>query len=190
MKKTKIILYGKLVKLLGQKVFYAELHNVSQVFSFLQANYPQIQNTLLKTNYCIKVGNDYVNEKNINYPLSDQTLRLVPVAEGAFLGAVFGFVAKTLIPKAVKLLAVNVAAKAAQGAASTILGAATKAAQPKTQAQKSKFVSGAFNNITNTVNAGTAIPLLYGETIVGSIVVSSAVDSVQFSGKGKEKYNI
>ena len=54
MKKTKIILYGKLVKLLGQKVFYAELHNVGQVFSFLQANYPQIQNTLLKTNYTLK----------------------------------------------------------------------------------------------------------------------------------------
>tara|TARA_R100000231_G_scaffold6990_1_gene10008 strand:+ start:100 stop:657 length:558 start_codon:yes stop_codon:yes gene_type:complete len=185
MKKTKIILYGKLVKLLGQKVFYAELYNVSQVFSFLRANYPQLQDTFLKTNYCIKVGNDYVNEKNINYPLSDRTLRLVPVAEGAFLGAVFGFVAKTLIPKAVKLLAVNVAA----GAASTILGAATKAAQPKTQAQKNKSISGAFNGITNTVNAGTAIPLLYGETIVGSIVVSSSVDTVQFSGKGKEKYN-
>ncbi len=63
MKKTKIILYGKLVKLLGQKVFYAELYNVSQVFSFLRANYPQLQDTFLKTNYCIKVGNDYVNEK-------------------------------------------------------------------------------------------------------------------------------
>lgn len=83
------------------------------------------------------------------------------------------------------MLSVNVAA----GAASTILGAATKAAQPKLK-HKSKFVSGAFNGITNTVNAGTAIPLLYGETIVGSIVISSAVDSVQFSGKGKEKYNI
>lgn len=186
MKKTKIILYGKLVKLLGQKVFYAELYNVGQVFSFLQANYPQIQNTLLKTNYCIKVGKKYVDEKNISFPLSDHTLRLVPVAEGAFLGAVFGFVAKTLIPKAVKMLAVNAATKTA----SQLLGGAPKPPQHTTQAQKDKSISGAFNNITNTVNAGTAIPLLYGETIVGSIVVSSAVDTVQFSGKGKEKYNI
>ena len=92
MKKTKIILYGKLVKLLGQKVFYAELYNVSQVFSFLRANYPQLQDTFLKTNYCIKVGEKYVDEKNINYPLSDRTLRLVPVAEGAFLCAVFGYI--------------------------------------------------------------------------------------------------
>ncbi len=186
MKKTKIILYGKLVKLIGQKVFYAELYNVGQVFSFLRANYPQLQDIFLKTNYCIKVGEKYVDEKNINYPLSDRTLRLVPVAEGAFLGAVFGYIASTVIPVAVKTYAVNQATKAV----SSLLGNTMKPPQPKTQAQKDKSISGAFNNITNTVNAGTAIPLLYGETIVGSIVVSSAVDSVQFSGKGKEKYNI
>ena len=185
MKKTKIILYGKLVKLLGQKVFYAELYNVSQVFSFLKANYPQLQDTFLKTNYCIKVGNDYVNEKNINYPLNNSVLRLVPVAEGAFLGQVFGFVAQTLIPKAAQFFAVNTAFNAA----SSLLGGSPKASQPSTQAQKDKSISGAFNGITNTVNSGTAIPLLYGETIVGSIVVSSSVDSVQFSGKGKETYN-
>ena len=53
MTKTKIILYGKLVKLIGQKVFYAKLNTVGQVFSFLKANYPQLQDTFLKTNYCI-----------------------------------------------------------------------------------------------------------------------------------------
>ena len=64
MKRTKIILYGKLVKLLGQKVFYAKLNNVGQVFSFLQANYPQLEDIFLKTNYYVKVGNRYVDQKN------------------------------------------------------------------------------------------------------------------------------
>tara|TARA_Y100001937_G_C7130696_1_gene337223 strand:- start:2967 stop:3524 length:558 start_codon:yes stop_codon:yes gene_type:complete len=185
MTKTKIILYGKLVKLIGQKVFYAKLNTVGQVFSFLKANYPQLQDTFLKTNYCIKVGEKYINDKNINYPLSDQTLRLVPVAEGAFIGAVLGFVFTTVVPAAAKVYAVNTV--------SNLLKPTPKPPNINnpntTKAQKDKSISGSFNGITNTVNAGTAIPLLYGETITGSIVISSSVDTVQFSGKGKEEYN-
>jgi len=185
MTKTKIILYGKLVKLIGQKVFYAKLNTVGQVFSFLKANYPQLQDSFLKTNYCIKVGEKYINEKSINYPLSNQTLRLVPVAEGAFIGAVFGFIATQVIPQAATAFALNTA--------SNLLKPTPKPPNINnpntTKAQKDKSISGSFNGITNTVNAGTAIPLLYGETITGSIVISSSVDTVQFSGKGKEEYN-
>ena len=182
MKLTKIILYGKLVKLVGQKEFYAKLNSVGQVFSFLQANYPQIQNTLLKTNYCIKVGDRYVDEEHIHHPVSGYTLRLVPVAEGAFFGAVLGFLFTQAAPLAIKLYAAN----QIQKAASDLLGNQKK---EQTKAQKDKSISGSFNGISNTVNAGTAIPLLYGETVCGSIVVSNSVDSVQFSGKGKEDYN-
>ena len=184
MKRTKIILYGKLVKLLGQKVFYAKLNNVGQVFSFLQANYTQLEDIFLKTNYYVKVGNRYVDQKNSNYPLSDQTLRLVPVAEGAILGIVVPWLIKTAVPVAAKMLATKIITKAA----SNILSPKPKSPseQQQSAAQKDKSISGAFNGITNTVNSGTAIPLIYGETVVGSIVVSSSVDTVQFSGKGKE----
>ena len=184
MKRTKIILYGKLVKLLGQKVFYAKLNNVGQVFSFLQANYPQLEDIFLKTNYYVKVGNRYVDQKNSNYPLSDQTLRLVQVAEGAILGIVVPWLIKTAVPVAAKMLATKIITKAA----SNILSPKPKSPseQQQSAAQKDKSISGAFNGITNTVNSGTAIPLIYGETVVGSIVVSSSVDTVQFSGKGKE----
>jgi len=186
MKKTKIILYGKLVKLLGQKVFYAKLNNVGQVFSFLQANYPQLEDIFLKTNYYIKVGNRYVDQKNINYPLSDQTLRLVPVAEGAILGIVIPWVIKTAVPVAAKVFATNIITKAASNILAPKPKSPSEQQQQQTAAQKDKSISGAFNGITNTVNSGTAIPLIYGETVVGSIVVSSSVDTVQFSGKGKE----
>ena len=144
-------------------------------------------NTLTIRNIIKEELESIMNPQQIPTPKSMGFERLgLSVAEGAFLGAVFGYIASTVIPVAVKTYAVNQATKAV----SSLLGNTMKPPQPKTQAQKDKSISGAFNNITNTVNAGTAIPLLYGETIVGSIVVSSAVDSVQFSGKGKEKYNI
>ena len=116
--------------------------------------------------------------------MSDQTLRLVPVAEGAILGIVVPWLIKTAVPVAAKMLATKIITKAA----SNILSPKPKSPseQQQSAAQKDKSISGAFNGITNTVNSGTAIPLIYGETVVGSIVVSSSVDTVQFSGKGKE----
>jgi predicted phage tail protein len=36
-----------------------------------------------------------------------------------------------------------------------------------------------FSGIQNTSRAGTAVPVVYGETIVGSVVVSAGIDIVQ-----------
>ena len=39
-----------------------------------------------------------------------------------------------------------------------------------------------FNGILNTVNAGSAIPVVYGEVFTGSIIVSAGIDTEDFSG--------
>ena len=39
-----------------------------------------------------------------------------------------------------------------------------------------------FNGILNTVNAGGAIPVVYGEVFTGSIIVSAGIDTEDFSG--------
>ena len=39
-----------------------------------------------------------------------------------------------------------------------------------------------FNGILNTVNAGSAIPVVYGEVFTGSIIVSAGIDTEDFAG--------
>ena len=39
-----------------------------------------------------------------------------------------------------------------------------------------------FNGILNTINAGSAIPVVYGEVFTGSIIVSAGIDTEDFSG--------
>ena len=36
-----------------------------------------------------------------------------------------------------------------------------------------------FSGIQNTSRPGTPVPIVYGETLVGSIVISAAIDTVQ-----------
>ena len=42
----------------------------------------------------------------------------------------------------------------------------------------------AFNGIANISRSGVALPVVYGERFVGSIVVSNGVDTVQVEGTG------
>ena len=39
-----------------------------------------------------------------------------------------------------------------------------------------------FNGILNTIRAGVAIPVVYGEIFTGSIVVSAGIDTEDYSG--------
>ena len=38
-----------------------------------------------------------------------------------------------------------------------------------------------FSGIQNTNRAGVAVPVVYGETLVGSVVISAGIDIVQVS---------
>jgi len=39
-----------------------------------------------------------------------------------------------------------------------------------------------FNGIQNTIRAGVAIPVVYGEIFTGSLVISGGIDTDDFSG--------
>tara|TARA_R100000278_G_scaffold122709_1_gene109616 strand:- start:299 stop:880 length:582 start_codon:yes stop_codon:yes gene_type:complete len=189
---TKIIVYGKLRKLLGKKEFEAKLKNSKQVFSFLTANYPQISKQILEMHYCIKLDDKYLeNDEDIEKPHGKKTLRIIPIAQGswvwlaAFLGGskIAGAVAATV--KAVTYYyAINYAANFVLKTLNLV------PEEPDfndlDKAGKDKSISSAFNGISNTVNAGVAVPICLGETFTGSVVISSTLDTIQYSGQGKE----
>lgn len=230
---TKIIVYGKLRKLLGRKEFEAKLQNAKQVFNFLTANYPQVSEKILRMTYAIKLNNKFLNNLDIENPIGNKILRLVPVAFGSSnsffipdeplfgndyadfpsynidynytpsqsdftsnfeysFGSDPGSSSQSSAGNKFLDFATNLAVSYA---ASQLENQVQNFLQPQPEpiniakaptAVKDKSFNASFNGISNTINAGIAVPICLGETYTGSIVISAALDTVQFTGKGKE----
>lgn len=190
---SKIKLYGKLARFVGQRTFEAEINNTVDAIRFLVANYPMLQSHMLEQNYFIKVGEYQIDDKELDMPIGQQEIKIVPVAIGAgkgfgkFLGGAlligvtvmtggFGGAALTLGASSVGLgsLAVGVGASLMLGGASEMLFPTPK---PPGVSDDPRELNFSFSGVQNTSRAGTAIPIVYGEIFCGSLVVSAGLDS-------------
>ena len=50
---------------------------------------------------------------------------------------------------------------------------------PDTEQDPRKSASYSFSGVQNTSRAGTPVPIVYGKTLTGSVVISAGVDTVQ-----------
>ena len=201
---SKIKVYGRLARFIGERTFEAEVNSPIEAFKFLIANFPKLESHILQQNYCVKVGDYEINEKEMDIPVGSQEIKIVPVAVGAgdgfgkFLtGAlIVGLVVATGGAAGVGLgagggLGFGTAAGAGFGA--KLLAAAgnfgiymalSGAAEMISPTPKPPGISDdpqqlnfSFSGVQNTSRAGTAIPIVYGEIFTGSLVVSAGLDS-------------
>jgi predicted phage tail protein len=196
---SKIKVYGRLARFLGQRTFEAEINSTVDAIRFLIANFPALQSHMIEQNYCIKVGDYEITDKELDAPIGQQEIKIVPVAVGArgfrrvLLGVALIGVAIAL-PGAAPALTTGgfVAGSAGASALTVALGnlglyfALSGAAQMLTPTPEDTNFddpnSFNFNGILNTINAGSAIPVVYGEVFTGSIIVSAGIDTEDFSG--------
>ena len=199
---NKIKVYGRLARFLGQRTFEAEINSTVDAIRFLVANFPDLQSHMIEQNYCVKVGDYEINEKELDVPVGQQEIKIVPVAVGAkgvgkfLLGAVLIGVA--IFNPAVGMglgggLGFGTAAGAGFGATLAaaagnlgvylaLSGAAEMLSPVQNNSTNDDPNSFAFNGILNTINAGVSIPVVYGEVFTGSIIVSAGIDTEDFSG--------
>ena len=191
----KIKLYGELAKFLGQKTFEAEVHNAAQAIKFLIVNFPQLEKHMGDRHYKVLVGNWEIKEEEIHYPNGQEEIKIIPIVGGEggrglgrfLVGAVligvaianpFGAAAIGTFggtPIAVSQLVGTIGASLAfQGLAQML----TPVPEIKEQEQDPRL-SFNFSGIQNTSRAGTPIPIVYGEIITGSVVISAAIDTNQ-----------
>jgi predicted phage tail protein len=200
---SKIKVYGRLARFLGERTFEAEITTPLHAFKFLLANFPHLERHMMEQNYCVKVGKDEINETELFNPIGQQEIKIVPVATGSR-----GF---TRILAGVALIGLAIAAPAAGlglGGGSPLLfgttggGALAAAAgnlgiylalsgtaqmltpvpQPPGVSEDPQSQNFSFSGVQNTSRAGTAIPVIYGEIFAGSLVVSAGIDTVQIKG--------
>ena len=197
---SKIKVYGRLARFLGQNTFEAEINSTVDAIRFLLANFPNLQSHMIEQNYCVKVGEYQISDKELDTPIGNQEIKIVPVAVGArrglgriLLGVVLIGVAIALPGAAPALTKTGFVAGSAGASGLTValgnLGlyfALSGAAQMLSPVQNDTTTddpnSFNFNGILNTINAGSAIPVVYGEVFTGSIIVSAGIDTEDFSG--------
>ena len=194
----KIKVYGTLRKFLGQSEFEVDLNSPRDAISFLVCNFKGIEDHMKEQLYTIQVGAKVITEDLLNLNTQDD-IKIIPLVHGNWgffigLGLKFlgGKVGGTLLGS--KLLATFAASALTTIGTSMIIDGVTNliAPQQNTQApvgggqdslDPAALASNySFTGLTNISNAGVTVNLVYGEILVGSIVVSNGVDTVQVEG--------
>ena len=200
---SKIKVYGRLARFLGERTFEAEISSPTDAFKFLIANFPSLESHMMKQSYCVKIGDYEISETELDIPVGQQEIKIVPVVAGARRGigrfilgavligaAVFAPTVGLGLGQGTSAFAFGTSGGGALLAAAGNLGiylALSGAAQMLTPTEELGGASDdpasfTFNGIQNTIRAGVAIPVVYGEIFTGSLVVSGGVDTDDFSG--------
>ena len=193
----KIKVYGTLRKFLGQSQFEVDLNTPREAISFLVCNFQGIEEHMAEQLYTIQVGAKVITEDLLNLNTKDD-IKIIPIVHGNFLpillgaGALFGSSAIGTTLLGSKLLATLATSALTSIGTSLVIDGVTQMLSPQ---QNNLSPTGqdsldpaalasnySFTGLTNISRAGVPVNLVYGEILVGSIVVSNGVDTVQVEG--------
>ena len=198
----KLKLYGELAEFVGHKEFEIEASTIPKAISFLVNNFPQIEPYMNPQYYQVKVGNYAVDKEEVYYPIGEQEdIHIVPVIAGAgrgigkvLLGAAL-IATAFFVPQGLALkkgIATGFGfAKAGALAKGLVYVGASLMLQgvsellfplPKPRefnSEEDPRISFNFGGTQNTGRAGTPVPVVYGEIVTGSVVISGAIDTEQ-----------
>ena len=82
----KLKLYGELASFIGHKEFEIEVHNLPQAISFLRNNFPEVEGYMNPKYYQVKIGNYEISKDELDFPIGQQDIHIVPVISGAGSG--------------------------------------------------------------------------------------------------------
>ena len=195
----KIKLYGQLAKFIGQRVLEADVATAAEAVRMLAANFPGLEKHMADQHYRVTVGTYDLALDEIHDPAGQQDIMIVPVLAGA--GGGVGRIILGVALVAFSLLLPGVGA-AIGGALMTkigllggalILGGVAQLLSPVPTVPQGAGSDNDprktfnFSGIQQTSRQGVPVPCVYGLTLVGSVVISAGVDTVQvqaLSGTG------
>jgi predicted phage tail protein len=180
----KIKLYGALAKFVGHRVLEADVATAAEAVRFLVTNWPELEGHMAKQYYRVHTAGEDLTLDDIDNPMGRE-IQIVPVMAGA--GAIgrillgIALIAASFIPGVGALgvsLLFSVGASLVLGGVAQLLTPTPKTSEDEGDPRKSF----SFSGIQNTTRAGVPVPVVFGEMLVGGIVVSAGADIVQVSG--------
>ncbi len=190
----KIKVYGTLKKFLGQAEFEVDLNTPREAISFLVCNFKGIEKHMADQLYTIQVGAKVITEDLLNF-ISQDDIKIIPVVHGNFfpilvgIGAILGgsaitgtFIGSTLIATALTTIGTTMVIDGVTSMLTPQQDPVSPVSNQSSLDPSALASNYSFTGLTNISNAGVPVNLVYGEILVGSIVVSNGVDTVQVEG--------
>lgn len=191
-----IKVYGALAKFLGKRTFKAAVNSPAEAVRFLLANFPGLRAHMQDQQYKVGVGTSELEigtyPEHLHFPTSAaEQIRIIPVIAGAgAVGRIIAGVALIALASVVSFGTLTIGATAIALnsvvfgiGASLVLGGV---AQLLTPTQKMSSGNDSFNDpkksysfsgIQNTARQGVPVPIVYGECLVGSVVISAGINT-------------
>lgn len=190
----KIKLYGQLAKFVGKRVLEADVATAAEAVRFLVTNWPELERHMADQYYRVSLDAYDLGGDELHDPAGASTIRIAPVVAGAgtvgrILLGVALIAASFFIPGSAALaigaLKVGIGSAVFGLGVTMVLGGVAQLLTPVPKldaaSEQDPRRSFSFSGIQNTSRPNTPVPIVYGETLVGSIVISAALDTVQVS---------
>ena len=199
----KVKLYGDLAEVTGHKEFDVAINSTAQAVSFLINNFPKLESYMANKYYRVLVDEEEIDTEQLHFPVGQSEIKFVPVIQGAggrvgkiLLGAAliavgmgaFGAFSGQAVSFGAQGIGFSKAALGAKaafgiGAALVLSGVSDMLfpmpKMPEFKSEQDPKLSYGFGGTQNTSRAGTPVPVVYGEIITGSVVISGAIDTQQ-----------
>ena len=188
----KVRLYGQLAEFVGRKVIEADLSSAAEAVRMLIANFPGLDGHMADRHYKVLVGDGALTLDDLHNPVGQEEIKIVPVIVGAggdgggsILAGLAIVAAAVFIPGLGLGLGGALVTQIGLLGGALILGGVAQLISPAPEipqgpdTQQDPRKSSSFSGIQNTSRGGTPVPIVYGKTLTGSVVISAGIDTEQ-----------
>jgi len=197
---SKLKLYGELADFCdGKNEHEAVIYQPIDAIRYLRANYVGVDKHIASQNYQVYIGEHIIDEDLLDFPSGGLDIKIIPVVAGAgnigkiiagvaLIGFAFmtggaGILGKGLMSGAgMTFGSTSFSISALAGKLGMLLvlsgvaGLLTPTPElPDDEADPIKSFS--FSGVQQTARSGTAVPIVYGKMLVGSIPISTKIDT-------------
>jgi predicted phage tail protein len=185
-----IKVYGPMATFLKRRVFKADVANPAEAVRFLIANFPALERHMADQYYKVQVSDRALElgsaPDELHLPIGQQeTISIIPVMAGAgATGRIIAGIAlvafSLLLPGVGKIIGGALMTKIGLFGGALIIGGIAELLTPVPKiggAEDDPRKSYSFSGVQNVSRQGVPVPIVYGEMIVGSIVISAGIST-------------
>ena len=194
---SKLKVYGELADFCGgQNEFEAVINQPIDAIRFLKANFAGLEKHMASQNYQVYIGEYNIDEELLDFPSGGLDIKIIPVVAGAgnigkiiagialiglgMFGGQMGFMTLMKTP-VFSGGVINFWALSGKIGLLLVLSGVAGLLTPTPELpddESDPIKSFSFSGVQQTARSGTAIPIVYGKMLVGSIPISSKIRTV------------
>jgi predicted phage tail protein len=193
-------LHGVLAEKVGQDRFLLHIETAAEAVRFLIANFPELEVLIASHSWRVRSGCGELGEDDLHNPVgSTGEIDLIPIIRGEgttgkIIAGSLLIAASFFIPGAA-IAGISITSLMFGMGVSLAISGVTQLLSPQqpTPAKErnpQEVRSFSISGVQNTSRQGTAVPVVFGEMIIGGIVISAGITTADLpnAGAGSQSY--